>query len=189
MGYWIGLKGKKVAQRLTREYGLKEATSKNISLTNLEALNEKEANKYVIYQAILEILPLCRNLNELKEKLVKRKIETLYKYKGQSNELQGISFKVGNYKYKGSEIDRKFSVNNLEKTIHQQKIKNLLKLTTASYPKLLSKNRRPETAKHIGQNKNIIEQLLKPVPNDQSLPHQWLLEKKHKKKKPKGLHL
>ncbi len=79
---WIGLKGKKVAQKLTQKYGFKEAISKDLSLVNLEALNEKEANRYIIYQVILEILPQCRNLNDLKEKLAKKKIETLYKYKG-----------------------------------------------------------------------------------------------------------
>ncbi len=35
---WIGLKGKKIAQSLTKKYGLKETVSKNISSTNLEAL-------------------------------------------------------------------------------------------------------------------------------------------------------
>ena len=92
---WIGLKGKKVAQKLTIEYGLKEAISKNIELTNLEALNEREANKYFIYQSILENLPHSKSINDLKEKLAKENIETLYKYKGQTNELQGISFKIG----------------------------------------------------------------------------------------------
>ena len=91
---WIGLRGKKVAQNLTSKYGLKEAVSKDIALTNLEALNEKDANRYVIYQAILEKLPLSTSLEDLKEKLEEENIETLYKYKGQTNELQGISFKI-----------------------------------------------------------------------------------------------
>ena len=116
------MRGKKIAQKPTLKYGLKEAVSKNLSLTNLEALNEKEANKYVIYQAISESLPNCRNLDDLKEKLMKKKIQTLYKYKGQTNELQGISFKIGNFKYKGSEIDRKFSVLNLQKEILKQQV-------------------------------------------------------------------
>src|SRR5665647_1861633 len=93
---WIGLKGKKVAQQLTQKYGLKEAISKDLSLVNLNALNEKEANRYIIYQAILEKLPLSRSIDELKEKLVKKKIETLYKYKGQTNELQGIRDSIWN---------------------------------------------------------------------------------------------
>lgn len=53
---WIGLKGKKIAQELTLKYGLKEAVSKNLELTNLESLNAKEANRYIIYQVILEKL-------------------------------------------------------------------------------------------------------------------------------------
>src|SRR5450631_759594 len=128
---WIGLKGKKVAQKLTVEYGLKEAIFKNVELTNLEALNEREANKYFIYQSILEKLPCSKSINDLKEKLAKENIETLFKYKGQTNDLQGISFKIGVYKYKGSEIDRKFSIRNLEKIIQQQRINNNLQPTTS----------------------------------------------------------
>jgi Relaxase/Mobilisation nuclease domain len=121
---WIGLKGKKIPQKLTKKYELREAISKNVNLTYREALNEREANKYFIYQTILEKLPGSKNIDDLKEKLSRENIETLYKYKGQTTELQGISFKFGNYKYKGSEIDRKFSISNLEKTLQQQRIKN-----------------------------------------------------------------
>jgi hypothetical protein len=113
---------------------LKEATSKNLSLINLEALNEKESNRYTIYQAILETLPQCRNLNDLKELLMKRKIETLYKLKGQTNEIQGISFKIDVYKYKGSEIDRKFSVINLQKLIRQQSSNELIRAVVFYQP-------------------------------------------------------
>lgn len=187
---WIGLKGKKIAQKLTRKYGLKEAVSKDLTLTNLEALNEKEANRYVIYQAILERLPQCRSLDELKEKLQLENIETLYKYKGQTSELQGISFKIGEYKYKGSEIDRKFSVKNLEKIIRQQQIKNLLKpTTTTSHSKLLSQHKDLGFTKEKHEGKNILDELLKPEQQDLLLPYQWRLGKTHKKKKSRGLHL
>lgn len=127
---WIGLKGKKVAQQLTIKYGLIQAVGKNLELTHLERMNEKEANKYHIYKSILEKLPQSRSLYELKEKLQKENIETLYKYKGQTNELQGISFRIGEYKYKGSEIDRQFSIKNLERIIQQQSIpqSNAIKL-------------------------------------------------------------
>ena len=184
---WIGLRGKKVAQELTIKYGLKQAVSKNLSLTNLEALNEKEANKYKIYQAILEQLPLSKNLDDLKERLVKRKIETLYKYKGQTSELQGISFKVGEFKYKGSDIDRKFSVNQLVKSIKQQQV-NLLKPLPANSSTLLPKNNHPETVRQKGRDKSLFEELMKPLKNDQSVPHELLL-RKHKEKKSKGWRL
>ena len=184
---WIGLKGKKVAQELTKKYGLHEAVSKNLSLTNLESLNEKEANRYIIYQAILETLPKCKSLDDLKEKLQQQNIETLYKYKGQTEELQGISFKTGEYKYKGSEIDRKFSINNLQRTIEQQTQKDLLRQHL--FPKTKPDfDNNSENKKEQNKTENIVEQLLKPEEKYQPLPHQWSFEKKQKKKK-KGMHL
>ena len=70
--------------------------------------------------------------------LLKKKIETLYKYKGQLRELQRISFKIGDYKFKGSDIDRKFSINNLQKSFYNQRVKGLLKKPESKYAHLLS---------------------------------------------------
>ncbi|MEO8771062.1 MAG: relaxase/mobilization nuclease domain-containing protein, partial [Ferruginibacter sp.] len=188
---WIGLKGKKVAQSLTKKYGLVEAVSKNISSTNLEALNEKEANRYIIYQAILELLPKSKNLDDLKSKLSKQNIETLYKYKGQTSELQGISFKIADYKYKGSEIDRKFSVKNLEKEIYRQ----ALKAGSESYRQFTSNSNSKSqksfdaTGKDLKKERSlIIEQLMKPEKSYELNPNNLLLPKKRKKKS-RGLSL
>src|SRR5579872_6343134 len=59
---WIGLRGKKIAQQLTDEYKLIPAIEKNPKLAHLEALNEEEATRYQIYQAISECLTRCRTL-------------------------------------------------------------------------------------------------------------------------------
>jgi hypothetical protein len=93
------------------------------------------------------------------------------------------------YKYKGSEIDRKFSINNLKRTIQQQAEKPLLQPSISRWKKLdfdheLSQNKLQQSSKE-----NIVEQLLKPEEFSQQLPPQWTLEKKRKKKKSKGLHL
>ncbi len=186
---WIGLRGKKIAQKLTKKYGLKEAISKNLALTNLESLNEREANRYIIYQAILEKLPLSRSIDELKEKLTKENIETLFKYKGHTNELQGISFKIGDYKYKGSEIDRKFSINNLQKILLQQQSARFIKSPVGSlYSKSISQNKQPEINKQVRKEMNILNELIKPEQKDQSMPYEWRLQKKRKKKS-KRMHL
>jgi hypothetical protein len=117
---WIGLRGKKIAQRLTQEYKLVPAIEKNLRLTNLEALNQSEANKYKIYIAVSENLPHCRTMEELEVRLLKQGIETQYKYKGQTQEKQGISFKLENISFKGSQVDRKFSLTGLEKILALQ---------------------------------------------------------------------
>ena len=184
---WIGLRGKKVAQELTVKHGLKEALSKNLSLTNLEALNEKEANRYIIYQAILEHLPQCKGLVDLKEKLEKENIETLFKYKGQTTQLQGVSFKVGSYKYKGSEIDRKFSVGNLEKTIQQGLSKNLKQTRAESVAKLLPKFDHQNHGIHKEHSRSIADLLMKPEKTPEQVPQEFKIQKHPKKKR--GLHL
>jgi hypothetical protein len=64
---WIGLRGKKIAQRLTQEYKFIPALEKNLKLTNMEALSQTEANKYKIYIAIAENLPGRRSMEELEK--------------------------------------------------------------------------------------------------------------------------
>lgn len=88
-----------------------------------------EANKYKVYLAISEILPLCRNMQELESRLLDRCIETQYKYKGHTNEKQGVSFKIGNFCFKGSQVDRKYSFAGLEKAFvyNQKQILNVAK--------------------------------------------------------------
>lgn len=131
---WIGLRGKKIAQRLTQEYKLIPALRKNLQLTNLEALSQSEANKYKIYIAISEDLPHCKTLQELEQRLLNLGIETQYKYKGQTQEKQGISFKLENICFKGSQVDRKFSFAGLEKTLELNQKQELQKQTRKQTP-------------------------------------------------------
>lgn len=114
---WIGYKGKKIAQALTLQYGLRLAENKTPELTKLERRNEYEINRFAIYQIIHEILPKCRILEDLKTRLEEQNIQMLYKFKSSTHDIQGVSFQMGNLKYKGSEIDRLFSYSNLKKSI------------------------------------------------------------------------
>lgn len=118
---WIGARGKRVAQKLTQQYELKQAISKNLKLTNLEALSQREATKYEIYQAITDTLPNSRSLEQLQGSLLKQGIDTVLKYKSQTEELQGVSFKKGNYAFKGSQVDREFSAAKLENLLKMQR--------------------------------------------------------------------
>jgi hypothetical protein len=184
---WIGLRGKKIAQGLTLKYDLKQALSKDLSLTHLERLNEKEANRYIIYQAILERLSLCKSLDDLKNQLQKSGIETQYKYKGQTQELQGISFKIGEYQYKGSEIDRKFSLKNLERTIQQQQRVELKPVTITARINDLTEKLHETTNKELNQKNSLLEDLMKPEKMHEQTPYQ-LLKQRRKKKQSWRLH-
>ncbi len=116
---WIGLRGKKAAQQLTQKYQLVPAVEKKIALTNLQALNHEETARYEIFQAIETALLRCKNLQALEKELMKKGIDVQYKYKGNTQQLQGISFKKGSYAFKGSSIDRKYSIASLQKAMQQ----------------------------------------------------------------------
>ncbi len=179
---WIGLRGKKVAQQLTLKHELKQAQKKTLELTHLERLNEYEATRYQIYQAICDVLPKCRNLDELKSRLEKQKIEMLYKYKGQTNEVQGVSFKQGEFKFKGSEIDRQHSVKNLEKAIAQN-----LNLNQSQKQRIpLSKTQKKTIGLMLEMQRSrktsLIEELMRPELTQGQTPHE-LLKKKRKSKR------
>ncbi|ASZ13703.1 relaxase/mobilization nuclease domain-containing protein [Chitinophaga pendula] len=117
---WIGLRGKKAAQQLTQKYQLIPAIEKKIALTNLQALNNEEQARYEIFQAIESALHHCKILPALEKELTKKGIDIQYKYKGDTQQLQGISFKKGLYAFKGSSIDRKYSITGLQKAMQQQ---------------------------------------------------------------------
>jgi hypothetical protein len=196
---YIGLRGKKIAQRLTREYKLIPALEKNLKLTHLENLSETEANRYKIYMAIAENLPYCRDMQEFEKRLLKLGIETQYKYKGQTQEKQGISFKTGDFCFKGSQVDRKYSFAGLEKSfalkqeqeLEQENVEmqtNLQKITRQkqSVAKSTAGSSQEFTGKELtdkiakGMEKTM-EILLKPEQTNEELPYE--LSPKYRRRK------
>ena len=179
---WIGLRGKKVAQQLTLKHELVQAQKKNLELTHLEKLNEYQVNRYKVYQTITNELPKCKTLTELEQKLTRHGIETLYKYKGQTKELQGVSFQVGKYKYKGSEVDREFSIKNLEKSLARNFV---LKQENRQHRPL--NERQQKTLSQMlemsqSKGKNLLEELMRPEHINDNVPYE-LMKKKRKQKR------
>lgn len=117
---FIALRGKQIAQELTKAYGLEEARRKQLSRTNLEELNRKEAVKYAIYKCLVREIPESRAMVDLVGRLAKYGIEVRLKRKGNTEEVQGISFRKDGLSFKGSEIDRNFSYAKLQKVLAQQ---------------------------------------------------------------------
>lgn len=194
---YIGLRGKKAAQRLTLKHGLIVAEKKNLALTHIEALDQSEANRYKIYSAIMVMLPQCQNLEDLEARLKTYGIEVLYKYKGQTQERQGISFKLGKDVFKGSKVDRNFSLGNLEKTLAMQQRQVLTQPSVPGNLQLKPKRTTPQESsipghlaedlskKAIRSTASILDDLLKSeyIPN--SFPYELLREVRKKKRKKK----
>jgi hypothetical protein len=107
----------KVTKALKEKYGLTFGTGKEKVKTH--RLKEPDKTKYEIHKAIQAALKSAKNWNQFRETLNKSGIELKFKYKGQSNEVQGISFVKGDYSFKGSEIDRQFSYSKIDYRLQQ----------------------------------------------------------------------
>jgi hypothetical protein len=113
-------RGIEAARKLTQEYKLIPESGKHLERTNLSALHAYDARRYLVYQAIQTQLPGCLSLVDLEKRLLLNGITLRYKYDQSTGERQGISFRIGNYCYKGSRVDKRFSLKGLEQTIALQ---------------------------------------------------------------------
>ena len=110
-------RNEKVTKALKEKFGLTFGTGKE--KVNIQRLNEPDKTKYEIYKAMQSVLKYAKNWNQFRDILKKSGIEMKFKYKGQTNEVQGISFAKGDYSFKGSEIDRQFSYSKIDFLLNQ----------------------------------------------------------------------
>jgi hypothetical protein len=109
-----------VAKELTMKHGFYMATGKE--QVKRPQLKGADKVKYELFDAIRLASKKVKSIDELSKLLSKNGIVTHLKYKGNTNEVQGISFSKGDYKFKGSEIDRSLSYARLIQAIGQQQL-------------------------------------------------------------------
>lgn len=115
-------RNEKVCKSLKEKYKLTFGEGKE--KVSIHKLRLSEKTKYEIYHAIKSSLFQSKNWEELESNLKKQGIDIAYKYKGQTNEVQGVSFKKGEYSFKGSEVDRSFSYSKLNTLLQNNELKH-----------------------------------------------------------------
>jgi Relaxase/Mobilisation nuclease domain len=108
------LRSKDAVEKLVREYDLVPQRSKNLRETNFDALDASETRKYAIYRSIKECLPDCKDIEGLEQRLLRLGIDTRYRTDPQTGQKTGISFRYQNEAFKGSDIDRACSLQQLQ---------------------------------------------------------------------------
>ena len=109
-------RNEKVCKQLKDKYNLTYGKCKDN--VNIEKLKGSEQTKHEIYHAIKAILPKAKNWQQFESLLDKQGISIEYKLKGQTNEVQGVSFKKDRHSFKGSDVDRKFSYSKLDTVLN-----------------------------------------------------------------------
>ena len=106
-------RNEQVCKKLKAKHGLYFAKGKEH--VKQHRLREPDKSKYEIYNAVKDEIGKSRNWQQLQTRLAEKGIGIHFKYRGQTGEVQGISFSKGEYTFKGSEIDRSFSFSKLDR--------------------------------------------------------------------------
>ncbi|MBT9883502.1 relaxase/mobilization nuclease domain-containing protein [Bacteroides eggerthii] len=116
-------RNERVTKMLKDKYSLTYSEGKQSVKT--EKLHVSERVKYEIYRAVKEALRSANTWKEFQNKLLKMGVEMEFKYKGNTNEVQGIRFIKDNQSFKGSEIDRSFSWSRLDAALDHNHVTSL----------------------------------------------------------------
>ena len=115
-------RSEKICKELTAKYGLYFADGKE--KVKEHRLKEPDKTKYEIYQALKAEIAQCRNWKDLLAHLKKQDIDVRFKYKGNSQEVQGIIFEKNGYHFNGSKVDRGFSYSKIDFALQQNNRKH-----------------------------------------------------------------
>jgi len=110
-------RSEKICKELTAKYALYFADGKEN--VKEHRLKEPDKTKYEIYQALKAEIARCRNWTTLLSHLEKQNIDVRFKYKGNSQEVQGIIFEKNGYHFNGSKVDRSFSYSKIDFALQQ----------------------------------------------------------------------
>lgn len=97
------LRSARICKELTLKYGLHMAKGKDHVKT--ERLREPDKTKYELYSLLKTEVRKARNWKELIAGLNEKGVDVRFKYKGKSDEVQGIVFIMNGYSFSGSKID------------------------------------------------------------------------------------
>ena len=111
-------RSEKICKELTAKYSLYFAGGKE----NVKGhrLKEPDKTKYEIYQTLKTEITRCRNWKDLLAHLKKQDIDVHFKFKSNSQEVQGIIFEKNGYHFNGSKVDRGFSYSKIDFALQQK---------------------------------------------------------------------
>lgn len=110
-------RSERICKELTKKYGLHFANGKENVKT--ERLREPDKTRYELYNILKAEVGRCRDWDTLLEQLKRQGVEVQFKYKGQTDEIQGIVFSMNGYRFNGSKVDRSFSYSKIDAALRR----------------------------------------------------------------------
>ena len=106
----------RICKELTRKYRLYFADGKE--QVKCHRLKEPDKTKYELFSILKMEVARCGNWRQLMANLEKQDVEMRFKYKGKSDEVQGVVFSKNGYPFSGSKIDRRFSYSKIDAALN-----------------------------------------------------------------------
>ena len=112
-------RSERICKELTKMYGLHFANGKEQVKT--DRLREPDKTRYELYQILKTEVSRCKVWNTLLERLERQGVDVRFKYKGKSDEVQGVVFTMNGYSFSGSKIDRRFSYSKIDASLERNR--------------------------------------------------------------------
>lgn len=124
------LRSTRICRELTLKYGLHMANGKDNVKRN--RLKEPDRTKYELYDILKKEVGRCGNWNVLVANLQRQGVEVRFKYKGRTDEVQGVIFIKNGYHFNGSKVDRRFSYTKIDAALQHNRLEERKGMTTPS---------------------------------------------------------
>ena len=125
------IRSARICKELTRKYSLYFASGKE--RVKQHRLKEPDKTKYGLYSILKSEVSRCGNWRQLAANLKKQGVDMRFKYKGKSDEVQGVIFTMNGYSFSGSKIDRQFSFSKINNVLERNRCTERLDLQLSLY--------------------------------------------------------
>lgn len=113
------IRSARICKKLTKKYNLYFASGKE--QVKRHCLKEPDKTKYELYSILKSEISRCGNWQQLAANLEKQGVDMRFKYKGKSDEVQGVVFTMNGYSFSGSKIDRRFSYSKIDAALERNR--------------------------------------------------------------------
>lgn len=121
------IRSARICKELTRKYGLYFSNGKE--RVKLHRLKEPDKTKYELYSILKSEVSRCGNWRQLAANLKEQDVDVRFKYKSDSDEVQGVIFTRNGYPFSGSKIDRRFSYSKIDAVLNANRYEERQRLT------------------------------------------------------------
>lgn len=125
------IRSARICKELTKKYNLYFASGKE--RVKQHRLKEPDKTRYELYSILKSEVSRCGNWRQLAANLKKQGVDMRFKYKGKSDEVQGVVFTMNGYSFSGSKIDRRFSFSKIDAALDNNRRNERQEIISSPY--------------------------------------------------------